>query len=105
MSALDMNGALHGCHLYCVDNCHANTYIQNSIKDGDEVHSTTTDNFITAAKYVVPARRHVISHTDKKQPFIFSGENSIQIAPADQVEPKFRTPCRYTMVGTIKVQF
>ena len=34
MSALDMNGALHGCHLYCVDNCHANTYIQNSIKDG-----------------------------------------------------------------------
>ena len=34
MSAVDMNGALHGCHLYCVDNCHADTYIQNSIKDG-----------------------------------------------------------------------
>jgi hypothetical protein len=27
MSAFDMNSILHGCHLYCVDNCHANTYI------------------------------------------------------------------------------
>jgi hypothetical protein len=33
MSAFDMNSVLHGCHLYCVDNCHANTYIQNIIKD------------------------------------------------------------------------
>jgi hypothetical protein len=33
MSAFDMNSILHGCHLYCVDNCHANTYIQNVIKD------------------------------------------------------------------------
>jgi hypothetical protein len=33
MNAFDMNSVLHGCHLYCVDNCHANTYIQNVIKD------------------------------------------------------------------------
>jgi hypothetical protein len=33
MSDFDMNSVLHGCHLYCVDNCHANTYIQNVIKD------------------------------------------------------------------------
>jgi hypothetical protein len=33
MSAFDMNSILHGCHLYCVDNCHTNTYIQNVIKD------------------------------------------------------------------------
>jgi hypothetical protein len=33
MSDFDMNSVLHGCHLYCVDNCHANTYIQNIIKD------------------------------------------------------------------------
>ena len=29
-----MNDLLHGCDLYCVNNCHANTYIQNIIKDG-----------------------------------------------------------------------
>ena len=34
MSAFDMNSVLHGCYLYCVNNCHANTYIQNIIKDG-----------------------------------------------------------------------
>ena len=34
MSAFDINSVLHGCHLYCVDNCHSNTYIQNIIKDG-----------------------------------------------------------------------
>ena len=28
-----MNSVLHGCHLYCVENCHTNTYIQNLIKD------------------------------------------------------------------------
>src|SRR3954471_21520899 len=33
MSAFGMNCVLHGCHLYCVDNCHANTYIKNLIKD------------------------------------------------------------------------
>jgi hypothetical protein len=33
MSAFNMNSILHGCHLYCVDNCHTNTYIQNVIKD------------------------------------------------------------------------
>jgi hypothetical protein len=27
MSTFYMNSVLHGCHLYCVDNCHANTYI------------------------------------------------------------------------------
>ena len=29
-----MYNVLRGCYLYCVNNCHANTYIQNSIKDG-----------------------------------------------------------------------
>jgi hypothetical protein len=33
MSDFDMNSILHGCHLYCVDNCHPNSYIQNVIKD------------------------------------------------------------------------
>jgi hypothetical protein len=33
MSAFDINSFLHGCHLYCVNDCHANTYIQNVIKD------------------------------------------------------------------------
>ena len=33
MSAFDMNSVMHGCHLYCVDNCHTNTYIQNIIED------------------------------------------------------------------------
>src|SRR4051812_43223633 len=34
MSALDMNSVLHGLYLYCVNNCHANTYIQDTINDG-----------------------------------------------------------------------
>src|SRR4051812_35811752 len=33
MSISDMNSVLHDCLLYCVNNCHANTYIQNIIKD------------------------------------------------------------------------
>jgi hypothetical protein len=33
MSALDINIILCGCHLYCVKDCLANTYIQNVIKD------------------------------------------------------------------------
>jgi hypothetical protein len=66
--------------------------------------STDTNNSSKTAKYVVPARRQGISYTDKKQTSIFIGENPIQIAPEDEVEPKFRTPCRYIMVGTIKVQ-
>jgi hypothetical protein len=33
VSAFDMNSVLHGCHLYCVDNCHANTYIQNVVNN------------------------------------------------------------------------
>ena len=33
ISAFDINSILHGCHLYCVKDCHANTYIQNIVKD------------------------------------------------------------------------
>jgi hypothetical protein len=33
MSVFNINSILDGCHLYCVDNFHANTYIQNVIKD------------------------------------------------------------------------
>jgi hypothetical protein len=33
MSAFDINSILHGCHLYCVKDCRANTYIQNVIKE------------------------------------------------------------------------
>jgi hypothetical protein len=33
MSAFDMDSFLQGFHLYCFDNCRANTYIQNVIKD------------------------------------------------------------------------
>jgi hypothetical protein len=33
MSAFDINSILHGCHLYCVNDCHTNTYIQNVVKD------------------------------------------------------------------------
>jgi hypothetical protein len=32
MSVFDMNSTLHGCRLYCVKDCLANTYIQNIIK-------------------------------------------------------------------------
>src|SRR3954467_12779298 len=32
MSVSDMNRVLLDCHLYCVKNCHANTYIQKIIK-------------------------------------------------------------------------
>jgi hypothetical protein len=32
MSAFDTISILCGCHLYCVKDCHANTYIQNVIK-------------------------------------------------------------------------
>jgi hypothetical protein len=33
MSAFDINSILHGCHIYCVKDCRANTYIQNVIKE------------------------------------------------------------------------
>jgi hypothetical protein len=33
MSAFNINSILHGCHLYCVKDCFANTYIQNIVKD------------------------------------------------------------------------
>jgi hypothetical protein len=33
MSDFNINSLMHGCHLYCVDNCHTNTYIKNVIKD------------------------------------------------------------------------
>jgi hypothetical protein len=33
MSAFNIKSILHVCHLYCVDTCHANTYIQNIIKE------------------------------------------------------------------------
>jgi hypothetical protein len=33
MSAFDINSILHVCHVYCVKDCLANTYIQNIVKD------------------------------------------------------------------------
>jgi hypothetical protein len=33
MSAFDTISILRGCHLYCVKDCHTNTYIQNVIKE------------------------------------------------------------------------
>jgi hypothetical protein len=33
ISSFDINSILHGCHLYYVNDCHANTYIQNIVKD------------------------------------------------------------------------
>lgn len=41
---------------------------------------------------------------NEKMPYIFNEEIPIQIAPTDEVEPKFRTPCRYVMVNAIKIQ-
>jgi hypothetical protein len=73
-------------------------------REDDAVMCTAIDNSVKATKYVVPARRRIISYTDKKQPSITIEENPIQIAIADEVEPTFRTPCRYIMVGTIKLQ-
>jgi hypothetical protein len=32
MNDVDINSTLHGCRLYCVKDCLANTYIQNLIK-------------------------------------------------------------------------
>jgi hypothetical protein len=33
MSAFDTISILRGCHLYCVKDCRANTFIQNVIKE------------------------------------------------------------------------
>src|SRR3954463_15033336 len=33
MSALDMNSMLRGCYLHCINNCRANTYIQDIMND------------------------------------------------------------------------
>jgi len=33
MSSLDIDSVLQGCHLHCVENLRANTYIQNIIED------------------------------------------------------------------------
>jgi hypothetical protein len=44
MSALDINSILRGCHLYCVKDCLANTYIQNVIKE-DALPKFDRDDF------------------------------------------------------------
>jgi hypothetical protein len=44
MSAFDINSILRGCHLYCVKDCLANTYIQNVIKE-DALPKFDRDNF------------------------------------------------------------
>jgi hypothetical protein len=44
MNALDINSILCGCHLYCVKDCLANTYIQNVIKE-DALPKFDRDDF------------------------------------------------------------
>jgi hypothetical protein len=44
MSVLDINSILRGCHLYCVKDCLANTYIQNVIKE-DALPKFDRDDF------------------------------------------------------------
>jgi hypothetical protein len=44
MSALDINSTLRGCHLYCVKDCFANTYIQIVIKE-DALPKFDRDDF------------------------------------------------------------
>jgi hypothetical protein len=44
MSALDINSILRGCHLYCVKDCLANTYIHNVFKE-DALPKFDRDDF------------------------------------------------------------
>jgi hypothetical protein len=72
-------------------------------REDDEDLSTTTDNFIKTARYVVPARRRIIAHSDKDVKLVQCAGNtsvligaiSIQIAPKQEVKPTFRTPCNF----------
>jgi hypothetical protein len=76
---------------------------QSCQKSADEDLSTTTDNFIKTARYVVPARRRIIAHSDKDVKLVQCAGNtsvligaiSIQTAPKQEVKPTFRTPCNF----------
>ena len=64
---------------------------------------TTTDNSMKAARYVVPARRQIISHADEVGKLeqgggstsVLIGTISVQIVPKQEVKSTFRTPCKF----------
>ena len=49
------------------------------------------NSFKETPKYVVPARRQGM------------GKFTVKITPTDKVEPRFRTPSEYLMIGSIKI--
>jgi hypothetical protein len=72
-------------------------------REDDATQYTITDNLIKVARYVVPARRHIIAQVDKDRDLGCNTNNmsvllataNIQIVPKKEVKPTFRTPCRY----------
>jgi hypothetical protein len=83
-------------------------------REDDEALSTVIDNSIKAAPYVVPARRRerevqaipICSAKKDASQFahVMVGSIPVQSTPADDVEPRFRTPCTYLMVGRIAIK-
>jgi hypothetical protein len=80
-------------------------------REDDEAKSTVTNISIKAARYVVPARRHIITPASMDRKFdqdtvnisVLNSSAEVQIVPKDEVKPTFRTPCKYFYVGTIKL--
>jgi hypothetical protein len=70
-----------------------------------------TNISIKAARYVVPARRHIITPAGMDRKFdqdtvnisVLNSSAEVQIVPEDEVKPTFRTPCKYIMVGQIQI--
>jgi hypothetical protein len=83
-------------------------------REDDAVLSTAIINSLKVARYVVPARRRdkelqtVIdieaSESSKNLSQVMVGLNPVAITSADEIEPRFRTPCRFLMVGKIAIK-
>jgi hypothetical protein len=83
-------------------------------REDDAALSAANDNSVKVAMYVVPARRRerevqptLVCNAKKdvsQLAHVMVGSVPVQITPSDEVEPRFRTPCTYIMVGRIAVQ-
>jgi hypothetical protein len=84
----------------------------NKVNLIDAAQSTVTNNFVNAARYVVPARRCIIARADNGGKLDLGicnisviKSSVVQIIPEDEVRPMFRTPCQYLMIGAIKINY
>jgi hypothetical protein len=80
-------------------------------REDDEAKSIVTNNSAKVARYVVPSRRQeyidqaASNDSDvKKDTKNMTGTPAVQIVLPQEVKPTFRTPCRYLMIGTIKIK-